>query len=187
MSCAFDLRLWLAPLSPISSLALCLALFCAPFLAPWSCTLIDFFLHFYSYYIQNKYCIFTLFLKCLSLAPWACLSIICLAPTTPLSITCFAPLSYILFLLYVTQSTLNVYPYILHLCLSLLSCSLLFQHLFCTFGLQVLNLISIRNVFHRYLVIPLSLVIRLVPCLAPFVVPLNAKLQCLRYTHSVEW
>ena len=182
MSCAFDLDLWLASLSPMSSLALCLALFCAPFLAFWSCTLIQLLL--------LLDCIFTLFLKFLSLAPWACLSFIYLAPTTPLSITCFAPLSYILFLLYVAQSTQNVYPYILHLCLSLLSCSLLFQHLFCTFGLQVLNLISIRNVFHHYLAIPLSLVICLVPCLAPFVVPLIAKRQYLCYTHhglSVEW
>ena len=159
MSCTFDLCLWFAPLSPMSSLALCLALFCTPFLAPWSCTLIHFFLHFYSYYVQNKYCIFTLFLKSLSLAPWACLFTICLAPSTPLSITCIVPLP----------------------------CA--FDFLYLHSRLQMSTLISCIFVFYLCPALPTPILHLWLACFKPtfyvfhhHLAPLNAELKYLHYT-----
>ena len=147
MSWMFILHLWLAfltcPSNPIV-LRLCFSFCLAPcahcFLAPWSYTLISFALHFYSYYIQNKYFIFALFLKSLS-QKLVCLQYVLHHQFLRLSLVsqlCLASLIFFIFYsqlqclpLYLPNLSFTFVLPLRHLCLHLWLACLIVLHSMC--------------------------------------------------------
>ena len=134
LTCIFDLHFWILCLVLRVCLAFCCALFVHCFFAPWSCTLILLSCTFNSYYQHKKPCINAFVLHLLLV----CLPYDLYHQLLRLSLVlhlCLASL-----IVFILHSQLECLP--LYLASLTFTFVLPFQHLFCTFGVLVLNLHS---------------------------------------------